>query len=45
MWITIKKASKILVFELGEIIEQGSHSELISLDKAYKKLHDLQFKK
>jgi ABC-type multidrug transport system fused ATPase/permease subunit len=42
---TIKKASKILVFELGEIIEQGSHSELISLDKAYKKLHDLQFKK
>lgn len=42
---TIKKASKILVFELGEIIEQGSHSELILLDKTYKKLHDLQFKK
>ncbi|MEJ6734626.1 MAG: ABC transporter ATP-binding protein [Flavobacteriales bacterium] len=42
---TIKKASKILVFELGEIIEQGSHSELLAQDKAYKKLHDLQFKK
>jgi len=42
---TIKKASKILVFELGEIIEQGSHSELLAQDKAYRKLHDLQFKK
>ncbi|MDA8956415.1 ATP-binding cassette domain-containing protein, partial [Flavobacteriales bacterium] len=42
---TIKKASKILVFELGEIIEQGSHSELLAQNKSYKKLHDLQFKK
>jgi subfamily B ATP-binding cassette protein MsbA len=42
---TIKKASKILVFELGEIIEQGSHFELLAQDKFYKKLHDLQFKK
>ena len=42
---TIKKASKIFVFELGEIIEQGSHSELLAQNKIYKKLHDLQFKK
>jgi subfamily B ATP-binding cassette protein MsbA len=42
---TIKKASKILVFEKGKIIEQGSHFELLKQNKAYKKLHELQFKK
>jgi len=42
---TIKKASKILVLEHGEIVEQGSHSELLSLNQTYKKLHELQFKK
>ena len=43
--VTIKKASKILVFEKGKIIEQGSHFELLKQNKAYKKLHELQFKK
>ena len=41
---TIQKANKILLFEKGELIEMGSHKELLQLDKSYKKLFDLQFK-
>lgn len=41
---TIQKANKILLFDKGELIEMGSHRELLQLDQAYKKLFDLQFK-
>ena len=41
---TIKRANKIIVLEQGEIIEQGTHSELINANGHYKKLFDLQFK-
>ena len=41
---TIQNASKIMVLEKGEIIEIGTHQELLSLGNAYKKLFDLQFK-
>ena len=41
---TIQKANKILLFEKGELIEMGSHKELLQLDQSYKKLFDLQFK-
>jgi len=41
---TIKRANKIIVLEKGEIIEQGTHSELINQNGHYKKLYDLQFK-
>ena len=41
---TIQNASKIILLEKGEIIEEGSHDELIILDKKYKILFDLQFK-
>ncbi len=39
---TIKKADKIVVIEKGEIIEQGTHQQLIEKDGVYKKLSDLQ---
>ena len=42
---TISKSDKIIVMEQGEIIESGSHQELLSLDGAYKKLFDIQYKK
>lgn len=42
---TIKHADKILVFEKGEIIEQGSHQELMSLNGYYKKLYEMQYHK
>ncbi len=39
---TIKNADEICVLLKGEIIERGTHSELIKKNGAYRKLHDLQ---
>lgn len=40
---TIEKADIILVMDHGEIVEQGSHQDLLALDGAYAKLHRMQF--
>ncbi|MBY3786955.1 lipid A ABC transporter ATP-binding protein/permease MsbA [Photobacterium carnosum] len=40
---TIEKADQILVVDDGEIIERGTHGELISLNGAYAQLHRIQF--
>jgi len=40
---TIENADVILVMEHGQIIERGSHRELLSRDGAYAKLHKMQF--
>ena len=41
---TIKKADRIIVMEQGEIVEMGSHEELLQKEGgAYQKLHQLQF--
>ncbi|MCS3553419.1 MULTISPECIES: ABC transporter ATP-binding protein [Sphingobacterium] len=40
---TIQKANKIIVLEKGEIMEVGTHHELLNIDGYYKKLYDLQF--
>jgi subfamily B ATP-binding cassette protein MsbA len=39
---TIQHADEIVVLKNGEIMEQGSHSELLAKNGEYKKLHDLQ---
>ena len=39
---TIQNADKIIVLEKGEIIEEGSHNELIKNNSIYKKLIALQ---
>ncbi len=39
---TIKFADEICVMHEGEIVERGTHSELIAADGYYKKLHDMQ---
>lgn len=41
---TIQYASKILVFEKGEIKEEGSHEELLKKDGLYSQLHKMQYK-
>ena len=41
---TIENADNIIVLKNGEIIEHGSHFELIAKDGSYRKLYDLQYK-
>lgn len=38
---TIQKADKIVVLDKGEIVEMGSHQELLSMNGLYKKLYSL----
>ena len=40
---TIKKADTILVMDAGEIVEQGSHRELLKRGGYYTKLYEAQF--
>jgi subfamily B ATP-binding cassette protein MsbA len=39
---TIKNADTIYVLHEGNIVERGSHEELIALNGYYKKLNDMQ---
>ncbi len=41
---TILQADMIIVMEKGQIVEQGSHEELLKLDGLYSGLYKLQFK-
>lgn len=43
---TIKKADKIIVMDAGEIVEQGTHQELLKKENGYyKNLYEVQFLK
>ncbi|MBI4929729.1 MAG: ABC transporter ATP-binding protein [Bacteroidetes bacterium] len=42
---TIQRADKIIVLDKGEIIESGTHRQLLELNKHYRKLYELQFMK
>jgi subfamily B ATP-binding cassette protein MsbA len=41
---TIEHCDRIVVLDQGRIVEQGSHSELLSHDGVYKRLHSRQFR-
>ena len=41
---TIQNADNIIVLDRGEVKEQGSHEELLSIGGYYSKLHEMQFK-
>src|SRR5258707_1187510 len=40
---TIRSADQILVLEGGEIVERGTHEELLALNGRYKQLYDKQY--
>ena len=41
---TVKKASKIIVMDSGTIVEEGTHDELLTIDKGYyRNLYEVQF--
>ena len=41
---TVKKADKIIVMDAGDIVEQGTHQELLKKDNGYyKNLYEVQF--
>ncbi len=41
---TIRSADQILVLEAGEIVERGTHEELIAVNGRYKQLYDKQYR-
>jgi len=42
---TIRNANNIVCLKYGEIVEQGSHDELVKMNGAYKALVDRQMTK
>ena len=41
---TVKNADQILVMRDGEIVERGTHDELIALDGQYRQIYDLELR-
>ena len=41
---TIRSADQILVLEAGEIVERGTHEELLALGRRYRTLYDKQYR-
>jgi ATP-binding cassette, subfamily B, multidrug efflux pump len=40
---TIKKAHKIMVLHKGEVVEMGTHEQLLTNGKQYAQLHQMQY--
>lgn len=42
---TVQKADKILVLDHGQVVEEGTHQQLLAKNGYYKKLYEIQFEK
>jgi ABC-type multidrug transport system fused ATPase/permease subunit len=42
---TIRKANQIIVLKTGEIVETGTHNELMTKQGLFESLHKMQFGK
>jgi subfamily B ATP-binding cassette protein MsbA len=40
----VQHADRIVVIEQGEIVQQGSHEELLAQGGLYKQLYEMQFR-
>jgi ABC-type multidrug transport system fused ATPase/permease subunit len=40
---TIKNADKIMVLDNGEVVEFGTHGELMAKDGVYRRIYETQF--
>jgi len=40
---TIEKADRIVVLQKGEVVEMGTHGELLARNGVYAQLHQIQF--
>jgi subfamily B ATP-binding cassette protein MsbA len=41
---TIRNAHRILVIDNGRTVEEGTHDELLALNRTYRRLYDMQFR-
>jgi subfamily B ATP-binding cassette protein MsbA len=41
---TIRNAHRILVIDKGRIVEEGTHDELLAMNRVYKRLYQMQFR-
>jgi subfamily B ATP-binding cassette protein MsbA len=41
---TIRSADQILVLEAGEVVERGTHGDLLAIDGRYRQLYDKQYR-
>jgi len=41
---TIRNAHRIVVIDSGRIVEEGTHDELLAMNRIYGKLYQMQFR-